>query len=93
MKDWAAMQTKISSLAKDYLASPEQYVRGSILSMGYKTCHHLKKSLNASRCADDCKKMEREKFATNCHLTGGLFKCCIRRDAAFCNECRWTIYS
>jgi hypothetical protein len=33
--------------------------------------------------------MEKHKFAKDCKKVGGLFKCCIRRDAAFCHECRY----
>jgi hypothetical protein len=29
-----------------------------------------------------------EPFAADCRAKGGFFKCCIRRDAAFCHECR-----
>ena len=57
--------------------------------MGYKTCHILKNSLDASICAKDCERLENQKFAKNCKKAGGLFKCCIRRDAAFCHECRY----
>ena len=56
--------------------------------VGYKTCHHID-SLDATKCADDCKRMEEEKFAKNCTDTGGLFKCCIRRDKMGCHECRF----
>ena len=57
--------------------------------MGYKTCHMLKNSLDASICAKDCERLEKEKFAKSCKKAGGFFKCCIRRDAAFCHECRY----
>ena len=38
-----------------------------VKSMGYKTCHHLN-SLDASQCADDCKKLENKKFAKTLNL-------------------------
>ena len=59
------------------------YMEGVLLQSGYKTCHYLGSSLNASNCADDCNKLEKEDFAKDCELKGGLFKCCIRRDAIF----------
>ena len=57
--------------------------------MGYKTCHALNTSLDASICAKDCERLEKHKFAKDCKHRGGLYKCCIRRDAAFCHECRY----
>ena len=56
--------------------------------MGYKTCHVLNSSLDATVCAKDCDHLKKQEFATNCKDKGGLYKCCIRRDKAFCNECR-----
>ena len=60
--------------------------------MGYKTCHVLNSSLDATVCAKDCDRLKKEKFATECRDSGGLYKCCIRRDAAFCHECRYQVY-
>ena len=57
--------------------------------MGYKTCHVLNSSLDATVCAKDCDHLKKEDFATKCKDKGGLYKCCIRRDAAFCHECRY----
>ena len=57
--------------------------------MGYQTCHKLNSSLDASICAKDCERLEKQKFAKKCKDKGGLFKCCIRRDAARCHECRY----
>ena len=57
--------------------------------MGYKTCHELKSSLDASICAKDCEFLKKQKFARECKDKGGLYKCCIRRDDAKCHECRY----
>ena len=72
--------------------------------MGYKTCHHLNSSLDSTVCAKDCDRQKKGKFFAECKVSiylsflfwfwfskekGGLWKCCIRRDAAFCHECRW----
>ena len=59
--------------------------------MGYKTCRVLNSSLDATVCAEDCDRLKKEDFATKCKYKGGLYKCCIRRDAAFCHECRYLI--
>jgi len=75
--------------ASKYLKDPEDYMENVKTEMGYQTCHPLKSSMDATVCANDCKEMEKEKFATDCKKKGGLFKCCIRRDAYFCNECRF----
>ena len=60
--------------------------------MGYKTCHILKSSLDATICAKDCDTLRNKFFAKRCKERGGLYKCCIRRDAAFCHECRYLIW-
>ena len=57
--------------------------------MGYKTCHVLNSSLDSTICAKDCDRLKKHKFAKDCKNRGGLYKCCIRRDAAFCHECRF----
>ena len=58
--------------------------------MGYKTCHILNSSLDATLCAEDCDRLKKEDFATDCKDNKrGLYKCCIRRDDAFCHECRF----
>ena len=59
--------------------------------MGYKTCHMLNSSLDATICAKDCDRLKKHKFAKDCKNRGGLYKCCIRRDKAFCNECRYLV--
>ena len=59
--------------------------------MGYKTCHALNSSLDATVCAKDCDRLKKHYFAQECKAKGGLYKCCIRRDKAFCHECRYLI--
>ena len=76
--------------------------------MGYKTCHMLNSSLDATICAKvfallllfslidqifvkDCDRLKKHKFAKDCKNRGGLYKCCIRRDKAFCHECRYQV--
>ena len=59
--------------------------------MGYKTCHVLNSSLDATACAKDCDLLRKQDFAKNCKQTGGLYKCCIRRDALLCHECGYLI--
>ena len=60
--------------------------------MGYKTCHVLNSSLDATVCAKDCDHQKKQDFATKCRDKGGLYKCCIRRDKAFCHECRYLVW-
>jgi hypothetical protein len=73
---------------REYLSDPTKYLDTKIQPMGYNTCHQLHSSLDASVCAQDCARLEGEPFAADCRAKGGLFKCCLRRDAAFCHECR-----
>ena len=63
--------------------------QNQIRPMGYKTCRVLNSSLDATVCAKDCDRLKEQDFATKCRDKGGLYKCCIRRDAAFCHECRY----
>ena len=100
VEDWAKMEDQsldVGRLEKTripfqnprkYLKDPPAYIRKKVKRMGYKTCHILGTSLDASVCAKDCEELEKQKFAVTCKEKGGLFKCCIRRDAAFCHECR-----
>ena len=60
--------------------------------MGYKRCHVLNSSLDATVCAKDCDRFKKQDFAKKCKETGGLYKCCIHREAAAnCHECRYLI--
>ena len=59
--------------------------------MGYKTCYVLNSSLDATVCAKDCDRLRKEEFAKRCKNKGGMYKCCIKRDAVFCHECRFLI--
>jgi hypothetical protein len=85
---WPSLQNKIYKNAREYLINKTDVLNKLVKLMGYKTCHHLN-SLDASQCADDCKKLEKEQFAKTCKSKGGLFKCCIRRDKRSCHECRY----
>ena len=85
---WAAIRNGLYNKAKEYLTERKKVLNRLVSKVGYKTCHHLN-SLDATVCANDCKEMERGKFAKNCTANGGLFKCCIRRDKMACHECRY----
>ena len=88
---------------REYLTNPKEYLntqvrqmmihhkerKKQVNSMGYKTCHALNSSLDSTVCAKDCERLKKHKFAKDCKDRGGLYRCCIRRDAAFCHECRY----
>lgn len=82
------MQNAIYDKAKEYLEDRKKVLDGLVKTVGYKNCFHIE-SLDASKCADDCKNQEKSEFAKNCTENGGLFKCCIRRDKMGCNDCRF----
>ena len=86
---WSNIQNSIYEKAKKYLKDPKGVLKNLVESVGYKTCHRLEDSLDATKCAEDCRQMKEDKFAKNCSSGGGLFKCCIRRDKRGCNECRF----
>ena len=74
--NWNNIQDKLYTKSKEYLENTNQ-VLGRLMSVGYKTCHHIN-SLDATICANDCEKFEHSEFAKNCTENEGLFKCCIR---------------
>ena len=76
---------------REYLTNPEGFLDKTIRPMGYKTCHALNSSLDATVCAKDCDHFKKQDFAKKCKETGGLYKCCIHREAADCHECRYLI--
>ena len=83
------MENQIYENAKKYLRDPQSVLKELVdPEIGYKSCHHLK-SDDVSKCANDCKALEKRKFAKNCSNTGGFFKCCIRRDKRGCHECKF----
>ena len=72
-----------------YLTNRRKAMDNLVESYGYKSCHPID-DVDATKCAEDCEKFEKDKFAKNCTDNGGLFKCCIRRDKfKFCHECRF----
>ena len=87
-KSWSNQKATMYTKASDYLTNKAAYLDSLVQLKGYSTCHHLD-SLDASKCAKDCEKLENGEFAKNCTTNGGLFKCCIRRDRGSCHECRF----
>ena len=85
---WSSIQSSIYTNAREYLTNKSDVLSSLVKSLGYETCHHLE-SLDATVCANDCKKLEKSDFASNCTSKGGLFKCCIRSDKQNCHECRF----
>ena len=67
------MQTQ----SKKFLSNPDAFVADMVDSYNYDTCHIIK-DYDASKCAEDCEKAEKDPFATECTKNGGLHKCCIR---------------
>ena len=103
MASWDVMQSKVGQTAeyifflfffslskmiilRRWFKDPDAYIAKE-KALGYKTCHKIK-GLDATQCAKDCERFKLSTFGTNCTSKGGLFKCCIRRDAAMCHECR-----
>ena len=85
---WTNIQNELYKKAKYYLTNRTQALDRMVELEGYKTCHPID-SVDATKCAEDCKEMGKQEFGKNCTNNGGLFKCCIRRDKMFCHECRF----
>ena len=60
-----------------FLNNPQEFLADMVKNLNYDTCHTIKE-YDATICAEDCKRLEREDFAKECAKNGGLFKCCIR---------------
>ena len=60
-----------------FLKNPEDFLADMVKNLNYDTCHAIR-DYDATKCAEDCKQLEREDFAKECTDNGGLFKCCIR---------------
>ena len=60
-----------------FLNNPQDFVEDMVKSLNYDSCHVIT-DYDATKCAEDCKRLEREDFAKECAKNGGLFKCCIR---------------
>jgi len=84
---WAAISSQMGQKAEAYLTDKDEFFK-TMKSNGYKTCHPLG-GYDASICHADCQEFEKSELADQCKQKGGLFKCCIRRDKAFCDECRF----
>ena len=63
--------------AVEFLKSPKQFLHQMVENLGYDTCHQTTE-YDASKCFQDCIKLEHSRFAKNCTKNGGLYKCCIR---------------
>ena len=85
---WSNVQKNYYYRAKNYLKDRRKELDTMKSIQGYKTCYHIE-SLDATKCAKDCKDMQNGKFAKNCTENGGLFKCCIRRDKIACHKCQF----
>ena len=71
---------------QEYLKDKHAYLNSIIKPTGYKTCHPLD-SLDASKCTKDCEGLAKEPFAKYCTASGGLFKCCVRRQRGWVHKC------
>ena len=63
--------------AHKFLQNTTDYLRNQTARNGYDTCHRIK-NYDATKCAEDCRELEKSKFAKECRSKKGLFKCCIR---------------
>ena len=75
---WSDINLRMYVRAKEYLTSTQGFLQNLTQLVGYKTCHSLGSSTDASKCALDCQAQEKGQFATRCANEGGVFKCCIR---------------
>ena len=84
-----SFQSRLYTLPKAYLMDKAKVLDHFMDDLGYSSCYDLGDSLDATKCANDCRELEKSDFARNCKRENGLFKCCIRRDKQYCHECRF----
>ena len=63
--------------ATKFINNPQEFVEDMVKNLNYDTCHHISNN-DATKCSEDCKRLESEDFAKECGKNGGLYKCCIR---------------
>ena len=63
--------------SRKYLENPKKFLHDLVHMSKYDTCHATV-GYDASKCGDDCDKLENSEFAKECRAKKGLFKCCIR---------------
>ena len=61
----------------NFLSDTNSFLKHQVQKLGYDTCHKIKE-YDVKVCHDDCEKLKKEEFATECKEKGGLYKCCIR---------------
>ena len=76
-KDMTVVIDKSIESAIGFLEDPDGYLSRLVTENGYDVCHRID-GLDASKCSDECKKLEKSSFANDCAKDGGVFKCCIR---------------
>jgi len=75
--------------AARFLKDKDLFLKNLVKMRQYNSCHPIK-GLDASKCADECKSLlKTSPLLEHCNRRGGLLKCCVRRDKAFCHECRY----
>jgi len=87
-EEYKVVHDKMTKGAISFLKNTTGFLEGMVTKKNYDTCHAII-GYDASVCAKDCTELEKSTFAKNCSDSGGMFKCCIRRDKEFCHECRF----
>ena len=67
---WSNIRNSIYEKTKEYLKDPKGLLKNLVEFDGYKTCHHLGDSLDATKYAEDCQQMKEDTFAKNCLSAG-----------------------
>ena len=68
---------RMTRQATKFMNNPQEFLEDMVNNLNYDTCHAISNN-DATKCAEDCKRLEREDFAKDCGKNGGLFKCCMR---------------
>ena len=76
-KTYEVVHQNMASQSIKFLEDPKKFLTDMVQNLNYDSCHAIS-NYDASKCAKDCEKLEKDEFARNCLKNGGLFKCCIR---------------
>ena len=86
VQETCSSESAAEKMAVEILQDRKGYLE-KLKMQDYKTCHYIE-NLNATECANDCAKLQKQEFANQCSSDGGFFKCCIVLKVP-CHECQY----
>jgi len=86
-----SIKEDIGVTAFRYMKDKKSFLKKEKIKRGYRRCYPVN-GLDASKCAKDCDEILADPsypLRRHCDKMNGLLKCCVRREKAYCHECRY----